>query len=706
MNILFEKVKNLIPCILTAVFLLIIPIIWAEDTMLDAPLLPRQLALAVFLLASIPIMVIYVKKGGRFSFNRTEMVIFGGLALFMLMHIVSCVNLINGHEAFFHILKEFMLCMWFFVIYQTMKVNQSMRDILIKAITLSSAIFIGIALVQLAQSDFSKYTAATQHRSYYLSQIMEKVYSTCSNKNLLASLLFITLPMAFYHIFNLKRHSIASAIWFGIGIVIAVSNLALVTFLLTRTVIGAILLSAGVAVIILYMYILRIKPRKTGEPASKWIKNALIVAPIATIIFGVGIICLTDTQIERTITERFLLTINPEKYGYRDNEHGESSVAMRKIIWAKSIEMIKEHPLIGSGPGQWQIIIPKYGVDEFNEKLREGSLTFQRPHNDYLWFISEVGIIGFLGFLVFFIGIIIVGFINIKRTSDKSTLVFNTLAASALIGWMFVSMLDFPHERIEHNLVLLAICAIVLADNHRESETKGKESFIATISLTAFCSAIAIIGFIQTLQFYNGEKASHTILNMYYNKDWQKLVYMTRKADQWPYTVNNYTAPTLFYKGIALAMTGNDDAAIVEYKRALKVAPYHIITYNALGSSYMKLEQYDEAIKACEEALKLSSKNPTALYNMAITYYNKKNYKLAYNYISQIPDDIKDKPENFEIACTSIAKQVVLENRDRYNTTNLNTWLNDDKRIMATIKKAQADGCGIEDILTKELGTK
>ena len=78
MNISFEKVKNLIPCILTAVFLLIIPIIWAEDTMLDAPLLPRQLALAVFLLASIPIMVIYVKKGGRVSFNRTEMVIFGG----------------------------------------------------------------------------------------------------------------------------------------------------------------------------------------------------------------------------------------------------------------------------------------------------------------------------------------------------------------------------------------------------------------------------------------------------------------------------------------------------------------------------------------------------------------------------------------------------------------------------------------------------
>lgn len=686
--------------------MLIIPTIWAENTTLDASLLPRHLALAIYLLAAIPVMVIFVIKGGRFSFNRTEKLIFSGLALFMLMHIVSCVNLINGHEAFFHILKEFMLCMWFFVIYQLLKVNQSMRDILIKTIVLTSAIFIGIAFVQLAQADFNKYYAATQHRSYYLSQIMEKIYSTCSNKNLLASLLFITLPAAIYHIVNLKRHDIASAIWFGLSIIVAIGNLTLVTLLLTRTVIGALLLSAGVAVIILYMYILRIKPRKTGQPANKRIKMALILAPAAAVIVGVGIIGLTETQIERTIKERLLLTINPEKYGYRDNEHGESSVAMRTLIWGKTFEMIKEHPLIGYGPGQWQIVIPKYGVDEFGEKLREGSLTFQRPHNDYLWIVSEVGIIGLLGYLAFFIGIIIVGFVNIKRTNNKSTLVFNTLAVSALIGWMFVSMLDFPHERIEHNLVLLAICAIVLADNHRESETEETGSCVTTISLAAFCATIAIVGFIQTLQFYNGEKTNRIILQLYYNKDWQKLVYMTRKADQWPYTVNNYTAPTLFYKGIALEMTGNENAAIVEYKKALKVAPYHIITHNALALSYINLDQYDEATKACEDALKLSSKNPTALFNMAVLQYNQKKFGSAYDYISQIPTDVKDKPENFESAYISIAKQAVYENREHYNTAKLNAWLNDDKRIMATIKKSQADGCRIEETLLKELGAK
>lgn len=688
--------------------MLIIPAIWAENTLMDASLLSRQLALSVFLLAAIPFMVIFAIKGGRFSFNRTEKVVFGGLALFMLMHIVSCVNLINGHEAFFHIMKEFMLCMWFFVIYQLLKTNQAMRDILIKTITLTSAIFIGIAFVQLAQADFSKYSAATQHRSYYLSQIMEKVYSTCSNKNLLASLLFITLPMAIYHIFNLKRRDIASAVWFGIGIVIAISNLTLVTFLLTRTVIGAILLSAGVAVIILYMYMLHIKPQKTGQTTDKKIKLALIVAPVAAVIIGIGIICLTETQIERTIKERLLLTINPEKYGYRDNEHGESAVAMRTLIWGKTFEMIKEHPLLGSGPGQWQIMIPKYGVDEFGEKLREGTLTYQRPHNDYLWFASEVGIIGLLGYLVFFIGIIVIGIANIKRTNDRSTLVFNILAVSALIGWMFVSMLDYPHERIEHNLVLLSICAIVLSDCRRESESETDEQsgIVPTISLIAICSTIAIVGFIKTLQFYNGEEAGCRILQNYYNKDWQKVILLTRKTDQWPYTVNNYTAPLLYFRGIALSMNDNDKKAIDVFNSALEVAPYHILTYCALSTSYIRNGQFDEAIKACEKALKMSSKNHSALHNIALSYYNKKDFKQAFDYIFQVPIDIKEQPDIFKNTYITITKLAMYERRGLFNAVNLNAWLNDDNRIVASIRKSQANNCSLEETLTKELGAR
>lgn len=710
MNKIAKKVVELTPWILTSVFLLALPCIWADETMLDASLLPRQLLLAAYLLVMLPFFAVYIFKGYRLTFDRCEKVILCGLALFMLMHIVSCINVINGHEAFFHMAKEFLFCLLFFTIYQMLRQNPNGREWLIKTITAVSTVFIAIAIVQIIKSDFESYRAATDHRSYHLNKIMEQIYSTCSNKNLLASLLFLTLPAAVYNIANFKRHDVWSAVWFGIGAATTLANITLVVLLLTRTVFAALAISVLVAAIILYIYILVINPRQTGKPVGSKLRAILIAAPLAAIVALAAVTALTETQFEQTLKERIYVTINPEKYGYRDNEHGESSVAMRKIIWSKSLEMIKEHPLIGSGPGQWQIVIPKFGVDEFGEKLREGSLTFQRPHNDYLWFASEVGIIGLIGYLLFFIGIITVGFANIKHTHDHSTLVFNILAVSTLIGWILVSFLDYPHERIEHNIILLAFCAIVLADhkkNNSESQPRTLKANILTFGILALSATITIVGFAQTLQFIKGEHNAREVQSYYYGKSWKKVILLTRKADRQPYTINNFTAPMLYYKGFALSMTGNNQAALVELEKALKYAPYHILTINACGMAHMNLEQYDEAKKMYEKALSISPQNHNALYDMAVMYYNQKDFRAAFDHISKIPIKIKNKPAVFDNTYLTICRHAVNEDSSLYNAANYNAWINDDNRILATIKKFNADTCdnSFSKILMDELGS-
>lgn len=722
MKNIVKKNTELIAWIITSVFILLLPSIWADTTfagtslphiwpanamMLDASLLPRQLLLSAYLLVMLVFLAIWIFKGLRFTFNRVEKVIFGGMTLFMLMHIVSCVNIINGHEAFFHLTKEFMFCMWFFTIYQLLRKTPNGREWLIKTITATSAVFIAIAFIQLAKSDFENFRTATHHRSYYLNQIMENVISTCSNKNLLASLLFITLPMAIYNIFNIKRHNVWSAIWFGIGMVTALSNLVLVVLLLSRTVFAALTVSVFAAFVITYIYILVVRPRQTGQHVGMKLRAILIAAPVIALAAIAAVTTLTETQIEQTIKERIILTINPEKYDYKDNEHGESSVAMRTIMWGKTIKMIKEHPLIGNGPGQWQILIPKFGVDELNYKMREGTLTFQRPHNDYLWFASEVGIIGLIGYLLFYIGIIVVGFANIKRSTNRNALIFNITSVSTLIGWTIVSMFDFPHERIEHNIVLLAIGAIILTDHKSDSETSSNKQKIniITYSLLAISTIIAITGFMQTLQFCKGEHNAREILTNYYGQRWKKVIMLTRKVDQQPYTINNLSTPVLYYRGFALSKSGNDQAAIIEFEKALKFAPYNILTINTYGMACMKLKQYDEAAKLYERTLSMSPRNHNALYDMAIMHYNREDFRPAFDYISKIPLNIKNKPANFEKAYLAICRHAVNEDKDLYNTANLNTWMNNDNRILATIKKFQADTCSFSKILMDELGS-
>ena len=707
MNKKVSKIIEILLCIVTSASILVLPCIWADKTMLDASLMPRMLVLSIVLLLQLLLWAFYIIKGGRFSFDRRETVIFGGIALFMLMHIVSCINAVNGFEAFFHLSKEFMFCLWFFFTYQLMKAYPSARGFLIKSITVTSAIFIGIAIWQLANADFSRYLAATDHRSFYLGEIMNNAYSTCSNKNLFASLLFITLPLAFYNIANFRRHNALSAIWCCVGAIVAITNLALVVLLLSRTIFVAIAISGVAAYIILCIYCLRFEPKNTGKPASSRLKITLIAIPAALLATGIVATTITETQIEKTVKERISLTINPEKYGYKDNEHGESSVAMRKIIWGKTLELIKEHPLVGHGPGQWQIVVPKYGVDEFGEKLRAGAMTFQRPHNDYLWITAEVGILGLAGYLIFFFGIIAIGISNIKHATHKWMVTFNILATAALIGWIFVSMVDFPHERIEHNVILLSICAIIMSSHTKPAEdTAAENGKVLTLGLLALCTAIAVIGFVQTLTFFNGEKNSRQIMNCYYNQNWNRILTLTRKADLSSYTINNFTAPTHFYKGIALSMTDNDKAAVVEFKKALKFAPYHILTLNACGTSYLKLEQYDDAAEMYAKTLSLSPHNHNALYDLAIMHYNKKDAKTAFDYISKIPLNMKKVPENIKNAVLKISRQAALADKDLYKADNLNAWLQDDNRILESIRKMQSENISFDQLLTDEVGRK
>lgn len=705
--------------ILVLLFFIGLPMIWADETLLDVSLLSRQLYLSAFIAVLMLTMFILYKKGIRFNFFKQEKIVLSGLLAYMAMHIISLFNVINGHEALFHLSKEFSFCVFFFLLYQLLKSRYEGRHILIKSVLVSSGIFIAIGVIQLTKADFSKFLSATSQQSYYLNTIMNEVYSTCSNKNLFGSILFLSLPFSVYGILAFDKNRFDTLFWRPLAIIVTIATICFIAILLSRTVFAALFLTIISAAVIFYIYIIKIKPQKTGTPISQRVKLSLICAPIIIIVIATLLITTTETKIEQTIKERIYLTINPEKYGYKDNQHGESSVAMRTLIWSKTIDMIKEHPFIGLGPGQWQIAIPKYGLDEFNQELRDGSLTFQRPHNDFLWIASEVGFIGLLGYILFFISIIYTGFINIKRAKDKYSVTFNIIATSTLIGWILISAIDYPHERIEHNVFFLTLAAIVLADfaqmqNSQSALNEKKKDYLSckkqqkiTAAILCTCTAISILGILESHAFYEGEANGRNILLSHYAGNWDKVLLLTKNLDDQEYTINNFSVPLAYFRGIAYSMKNNDKAAIVEFDKGLACHPYHILTICAKGTSMCNLKQYDESIKVFQDVLDISPRNPNALYNMAIAYYNKKEFTTARNYILQVPFDPKNRPANFSNSYVTICKFASITDKELFNEANLVSWLKDDNRIIATIKKYHSrDSVSFNNILLEELGPK
>ncbi len=707
MKRLFSTIKAWTLYMPVIVFFLVLPFVW-NTNLLDASLLSRQLFLSFFLVAMLATFVFMFFKGLRFRFGgKREKVVLCGLSLFMLMHVISSLfGVDNGYEALFRTVKEFGFCLFFFFIYQLLIYDCRGRELLLKLMLWVGAFFISLGIIQLLGADFSKYMAATKNRSYYLNLVMEQIYSTCSNKNLFSSLLFITLPISVYFVMVPNgKNKIATILWRIFAALVTVVDLAFILVLLTRTVWLAVFMSVAASYVLICVWKLHIVPRRLGVKAAIKAKLIYIGVPLLLVVSMAVVFVVSDTQIERTIVERVVITFNPEKYGYRDNEHGESSVAMRKLIWEKSVEMIKDHPLLGAGPGQWQIEVPKYGVDEFDAKLREGTLTFQRPHNDFLWFASEVGLLGLLGFVVSLIGIICAGLSNIRHSDDKKVVLFNILAVSALWGWIVISLLDYPHERIEHNVFFLTISAIMLADwqKHRVTDERSGNVMV-TISMLAAGLVVSGLHLWQSWAFFKGEKNARNVLAAYYDENWDAILVLTRNADKQMYTLDNFTVPTHYYKGVALSYKDNDEGAIREFNKAIENHPNHMLTYCAMGTSYMKLDKYDEAVKCFERVFEMSPRNNQALYDMAVIHYNKKQFKQALEYILKLPNKLELTPNNFESVRRTICKAAVNEDASRYNRKNLMDWINDDNKVDSSIKRYYSDSCAFDELILKELG--
>ena len=62
----------------------------------------------------------------------------------------------------------------------------------------------------------------------------------------------------------------------------------------------------------------------------------------------------------------------------------------RLVLWEKSLEMFKKHPIIGVGAGNWQIYFPDATLKGL-WRAEDLNYTFQRPHNDFLWVLCASG---------------------------------------------------------------------------------------------------------------------------------------------------------------------------------------------------------------------------------------------------------------------------------------------------------------------------
>ncbi|MCB0304490.1 MAG: O-antigen ligase family protein, partial [Calditrichaeota bacterium] len=212
------------------------------------------------------------------------------------------------------------------------------------------------------------------------------LYATMANKNLLASYLLLAMPFVWYGIlfFGGKGRILAMLAYLTAVLVIAMVHAR------TAGVTGGMLLALLAAILLLVRgnyFTIDAGVRKILLRRLAQVLGATAVPLLLAVLIYYGHTA-RDANLDRAITAASV---------------GVSSVDERLQLWEKTLQMVRDHPLLGVGIGNWKLFIPAYG----SEGLRSagGAVNFVRPHNDFLWVLSESGLPALLGFLaIFFLG--------------------------------------------------------------------------------------------------------------------------------------------------------------------------------------------------------------------------------------------------------------------------------------------------------------
>ena len=141
--------------------------------------------------------------------------------------------------------------------------------------------------------------------------------------------------------------------------------------------------------------------------------------------------------------------------------------------WICAIEMFKEKPLTGYGPGTYQFEYGQFQTTEFKTYISTNHGDRGNAHSEYLTYLSETGLPGFLIYIVLVFYTIHIGVQNYHRTRDKREKV--TLLA-ILLGLITFFVHGLVNAFIDQDkmafLVYAAMAAITLFDIHNRKNKK------------------------------------------------------------------------------------------------------------------------------------------------------------------------------------------------------------------------------------------
>lgn len=187
---------------------------------------------------------------------------------------------------------------------------------------------------------------------------------------------------------------------------------------------------------------------------SKRLAKIFLISLLAVLIL---FITVTPDALQHAVIERFKGVLDPMQ---------TQSIAGRASVWNAGMKMFKEHPLTGVGIGSFSALAKQYG-----------SVLLEAPHDIYLFFLSEFGLIGLSIFLTLIFTVAASIIRGLKRISNNTNkLVLLGLFVALII--YFAQGIVVSYKFLEMEIwALLGLAMAALKIYTSEKEKTSSKSF-------------------------------------------------------------------------------------------------------------------------------------------------------------------------------------------------------------------------------------
>lgn len=212
-----------------------------------------------------------------------------------------------------------------------------------------------------------------------------------------------------------------------------------------------------VAEIVFLISLTEFRARKAEEPSvdapSSWrpvlVRLGVSFALLFAIVFG-SLLYGGEESLSR-----FIGTVN-----------SQDPTTGRAHFWSVTLDIIRDHPLIGVGLGAYSVAFTRYDT-------RGGQFRVEQAHNDYLQILSDAGIVGAALGLFFIVALFRHGFLR-RQSRDPFRRAVATGAMTGCFAVLVHSFFDFTLHTTANALLFLLLAALATINGRVEEAPRRR----------------------------------------------------------------------------------------------------------------------------------------------------------------------------------------------------------------------------------------